>query len=134
MLIEFRIPMPMTVAEYQRAQIFMISKFSKNETHGNEGIQVLINERYEELRGDRMEQGQFTHKIIHLSSRIPCWLTYVIPSSALQVHEKSWNAYPFTRGTYSIPILGQKFLVEVSTVYLNDSGTTENALNLRYVA
>ncbi|CAB1318258.1 unnamed protein product, partial [Coregonus sp. 'balchen'] len=43
---------------YQVGQLFTVAEASKNETGGGEGIEVLINEPYE----DEGEKGQYTHK------------------------------------------------------------------------
>lgn len=54
---EFRIVCPVTVEEYQVAQLYMVNKISSDETKGNEGVEVLKNEPFEneelgKVRGD----------------------------------------------------------------------------------
>lgn len=49
--------------QYQKGQLYMIAKASREETNGSEGIEVLVNERFESQLGP----GIYTHKIIHLS-------------------------------------------------------------------
>ncbi|VDP34212.1 unnamed protein product [Soboliphyme baturini] len=68
---EYRVVLPLTVAEYQVAQLFAVAEASKNETGGGEGVQVLKNEPYtgHPLIGDRFPDGQFTHKIYHLQTQ-----------------------------------------------------------------
>lgn len=44
----------------------MIAKASREETNGSEGIEVLVNERFESKLGP----GIYTHKIIHLSKYV----------------------------------------------------------------
>lgn len=44
----------------------MIAKASKQETNGSEGIQVLVNERFDNSMG----KGIYTHKVIHLSQYV----------------------------------------------------------------
>lgn len=123
---EYRIPMPLTVDEYKIAQLYIVAKISKQNTGHGEGIEIKVNEPYEDETG----KGQYTHKIIHLSSRVPGWLKYIMPAGALQVDEKAWNAYPYCRTEYSIPYLGDRFKLSVTTRYLPDSGSSENANNL----
>ncbi|OUC46385.1 phosphatidylinositol transfer protein [Trichinella nativa] len=43
---EYRIVLPLTVEEYQVAQLWAVAEASKNETGGGEGIEVLRNEPY----------------------------------------------------------------------------------------
>ncbi|XP_070297143.1 phosphatidylinositol transfer protein beta isoform-like [Salvelinus sp. IW2-2015] len=90
---EYRVILPISVQEYQVGQLFTVAEASKNETGGGEGIEVLINEPYE----DEGEKGQYTHKVYHLKSKVPAWLRYIAPEGALVFHEKAWNAYPFCR-------------------------------------
>ena len=41
---EYRITMPMTVEEYQVAQLYSVAEASKNENGGGEGVEVIKNE------------------------------------------------------------------------------------------
>jgi hypothetical protein len=121
---EYRIPLPLTVAEYQIAQLYMVSKISKQQTGHGEGIQILENKPFDDENG----KGQYTHKILHIGSRIPAWLKMFVPTTALQVDEKAWNAYPYCKTVYSCPFLGDRFSISVTTKYLPDNGSTVNPL------
>ena len=73
LLTEFRITMPMTVEEYQVGMLHSVAAASREETGGGEGVEVLNNEPYSNhplLQGDRFAQGQYTHKIYHLESKV----------------------------------------------------------------
>jgi len=123
---EYRIPLPISVEEYKIAQRFMVAKVSKEHTGNGEGIEILENKPYE----DDNSKGQYTHKIIHIGSRIPGWLKSIMPSSALQVDEKAWNAFPYCKTVYSCPFLGDRFSISVETRYIGDNGSLENVFNL----
>lgn len=116
--------MPVSVEEYQVAQLYMIARISKQSTGNGEGIEVVENKPFDDENG----KGQYTHKIIHLASRLPGWVKPFLPSSALQVDEKAWNAYPYCKTVYSVPFLGERFSLSVTTKYLPDAGTSENAM------
>ena len=60
--------LPLTVEEYQVAQLFSVAEASKNETGGGEGIEVLKNEPFDNypLLGGKYTKGQYTYKIYHL--------------------------------------------------------------------
>jgi hypothetical protein len=45
----------------------------------------------------------------------------VAPKSALEVHEESWNAYPYTKTKFSVPYV-EKFSIEIETRFEQDSG------------
>lgn len=92
---EYRIPLPMTVDEYRIAQLYMIQKKSRNETHGQgSGVEILENRPYTDGPGG---SGQYTHKVYHVGMHIPGWFRSILPKAALRVVEESWNAYPYTR-------------------------------------
>uniref|UniRef100_A0A915N1L8 Phosphatidylinositol transfer protein n=1 Tax=Meloidogyne javanica TaxID=6303 RepID=A0A915N1L8_MELJA len=125
---EYRIPLPLTAEEYQIAQLFMIQKKSRLESSGvGSGVEIIKNEPYSD--GPNGDSGQYTFKIYHIGNRIPVWIRNILPSSALEAHEESWNSYPYTRTRYSCPLISH-FSVEVETKYLNDSGNSENVFNL----
>jgi len=58
-IVEFRVLLPMTVEEYQVAQLYSVAEASKNETGGGEGIEVLRNEPYtgKPLLNDAYDSG-----------------------------------------------------------------------------
>ncbi|XP_064103818.1 phosphatidylinositol transfer protein beta isoform-like isoform X3 [Macrobrachium nipponense] len=96
---EFRVVLPLTVEEYQVAQLYSVAEASKNETGGGEGVEVLKNEPFENypLLGDRYSKGQYTYKIYHLKSKVPSFIRLLAPEGSLEVHEEAWNAYPYCR-------------------------------------
>ncbi|KAM8854567.1 phosphatidylinositol transfer protein alpha isoform-like [Synchiropus picturatus] len=94
---EYRIVLPISVEEYQVGQLYAVIEASKNETGGGDGVEVIVNEPYEE----KGEKGQFTHKIYHLSSKVPRLIKALAPKGSLEVHEKAWNAYPYCKTSES---------------------------------
>jgi len=125
-IIEYRIVMPLTVPEYQIGQLYGVAEMSKNETHGGEGLEILINEPYT----DTDQSGQYTHKIYHLSSRVPTWIRLLAPSTALNIDEKAWNAYPYCKTVMTNQFMADKFSITVETRHAPDAGTQENIHNL----
>lgn len=127
--------MPMTVDEYFTGQLYMTAKSSQEETGKNagEGIEILKNEPYttdDPINEHKMPAGQYTHKIMHLKSKLPSFVAMVVPDSMTDIEEKSWNAYPHTLTVYKNAYFGTKFFLSVETVHANDRGTQENAVNL----
>ncbi|XP_071529993.1 protein retinal degeneration B isoform X3 [Panulirus ornatus] len=127
--VEYRIPLPLTVSEYRIAQLFMLAKKSRQESHGEgSGVEILVNEPYENGPGPD-GKGQYTHKVYHVGSHLPGWLKSLIPKSALSVEEEAWNAYPYTKTRFTCPFV-EKFSIEVETYYFDDAGHQENVFNL----
>uniref|UniRef100_A0A663F6A6 Phosphatidylinositol transfer protein N-terminal domain-containing protein n=1 Tax=Aquila chrysaetos chrysaetos TaxID=223781 RepID=A0A663F6A6_AQUCH len=81
---EYHILLPMSLEEYQVAQLYMIQKKSREESSGEgSGVEILANRPYSDGPGG---SGQYTHKIYHVGSPHP-----------QLVEEESWNAYPYTQ-------------------------------------
>jgi hypothetical protein len=82
-----------------------------NETGGGEGIEVIKNEPFTTvtnvpetpLLGGRFTEGQYTHKIYHLQSKVPGFIRLIAPSGSLDITEKAWNGYPYCRTVVSNP-------------------------------
>merc|ERR1712100_828657 len=119
--------MPMTMDEYRRGQLYAVAKASNQETEGDSGVEVLVNEPYE--KGEYT--GQYTKKIYHLGSKIPGWLAAIAPASALKLFEESWNGFPHIKTDLQSPFMGARFTYTVETLHFdNDKGEQENVHNL----
>ncbi|XP_053645243.1 phosphatidylinositol transfer protein beta isoform isoform X3 [Cherax quadricarinatus] len=123
-----RVPLPLTVEEYHLAQLWAVAEASKRETGGGEGIEVITNEHFTDypLMAGRYISGQYTYKIFHLKHKVPSFIRLLAPEGALEVHEKSWNAYPYSKTLYCNPYMKDDFLISVETVHAADRGNTEN--------
>ncbi|XP_069946303.1 phosphatidylinositol transfer protein beta isoform isoform X2 [Cherax quadricarinatus] len=142
---EFRVILPLTVEEYQVAQLYSVAEASKNETGGGEGVEVLKNEPFENypLLGNRFSSGQYTYKIYHLKSKVPAFIRLLAPEGSLEVHEEAWNAYPYCRTIISVRgslvcffmpknpgYMKKNFIISIETLHVADMGTMENAHEL----
>lgn len=130
---EFRVLLPITVEEYQVAQLWSIAQVSKENTGGGEGIEILKNEPFAN-KGDLLSgfnAGQYTHKLYKLESKIPWWIRKIAPKGSMEFHEEAWNAYPYCRTVITNPdYMKDNFIVKIETIHLPDRGTTENAHQL----
>jgi hypothetical protein len=125
-IIEFRLILPTTVAQYGIANRFMIAKYTKEATKDGEGIEIVRNEVYEET-------GQSTYKIYHVKSKLPSVVRWALPDKYCHAHETSLNSYPHFRTQYEIPGMGDNFyfLIESNhTSYSTATGLPDNLLNL----
>ena len=137
---EYRIVLPMTVEEYQVAQLYSVAQASKNETGGGEGIEVLKNEPFAVSTGiqpktpllnGKYKEGQFTHKIYHLASKVPSYILWLAPKGSLEIHEEAWNAFPYCRTVVTNPdYMKDNFVIKIESIHLPDRGETENAHGL----
>ncbi|KAK6640593.1 hypothetical protein RUM44_012289 [Polyplax serrata] len=128
-----RVTLPLSVAEYEVAQLFCVAEASKDNTGGGEGIEVLKNEPFDNhpLLGGQYSKGQYTYKIYHIASKVPAFIRIFLPKGSLEVHEEAWNAYPYCRTVITNPLfLGQKFTISIDSMHLKDVGNSENVHQL----
>lgn len=129
-LVEFRIVMPLSVAEYGTGIAYSTARVAEELIRKNPGdrMEVLANEPFE----DGKRSGVFAHKVFHVSARIPEWVKAMIPSlRAATLEEKSWNTYPVCESKYRCGLLGDRFSMSVHSVHLDgDRGETDNAFKL----
>lgn len=134
LITEFRIILPLTVEEYQVAQLYSTAKVSKQNTGGGEGVEILANEPFERSSSEaflgRFNTGQYTKKIYHFGSRVPGFIRLIFKDSSLSMHEEAWNAYPYCKTVITNPYMKENMLIDISTLHLPDRGETENAHQL----
>ncbi|XP_037892243.1 phosphatidylinositol transfer protein beta isoform isoform X1 [Glossina fuscipes] len=128
-----RVTLPLTVEEYQVAQLYSVAEASKNETGGGEGIEVLKNEPFTNhpLLGGKYSSGQYTYKIYHLASKVPAFIRLLAPRGSLEIHEEAWNAYPYCKTVITNPgFMKERFLVQIDSLHTADYGDFNNVHEL----
>ncbi|KAL3850755.1 hypothetical protein ACJIZ3_012637 [Penstemon smallii] len=123
---EFRIVMPLSLQEYQVAQMYMVMKMQQQNTTGTEGVDVLENRPFED---DEFGKGQYTMKLYRLQSKAPTWLTRFAPKDALVMQEEAWNAYPRCKTVIKCPYF-TRFILTIETIHKDDNGQSENVHGL----
>uniref|UniRef100_A0A803L3R8 Phosphatidylinositol transfer protein N-terminal domain-containing protein n=1 Tax=Chenopodium quinoa TaxID=63459 RepID=A0A803L3R8_CHEQI len=91
--------MPMSLAEYEVAQMYMVLKMQQENTTNTEGVDVLENRPFED---NLIGKGHYTSKVYSFQSKIPSWLTTFAPADSLLLKEEAWNAYPKCKSGYHI--------------------------------
>jgi hypothetical protein len=130
---EFRIVLPMSVEEYQIAQLWSVAQASKENTGGGEGIVILNNEHFADKKDlfQNYTSGQYTHKIYKLQSKVPWWIRKLAPKGTLEMHEEAWNAYPYCKTCVNNPdYMKENFYIRIETLHIADNGKSENVFNL----
>ncbi|KAL2239799.1 UNVERIFIED_CONTAM: Phosphatidylinositol transfer protein alpha isoform [Sesamum indicum] len=118
--------MPLSVEEFQIAQMYMIMKMQQQSTTGTEGVEIVENRPFED---DVYGKGQYTLKIYRLQSKAPTWLTKFAPADALVMQEEAWNAYPKCKSVVKCPYF-TRFILTIDTVHKDDNGQSENVHGL----
>ncbi|XP_031839766.1 phosphatidylinositol transfer protein vib isoform X1 [Nomia melanderi] len=130
---EFRVTLPLTVQEYQVAQLYSVAEASKNNTGGGEGIEVLKNEPFTNypLLGGKYSSGQYTYKIYHLASKVPAFIRILLPKDSLEIHEEAWNAYPYCKTVITNPgYMRENFVIMIESFHIDDGGNQHNVHEL----
>jgi len=135
LITEFRITMPMDVAQYQVGMLYGVAKASMEETGGGEGVEVLKNESYEDgepLLNGRFTKGQYTDKIYHLESKVPAMIRYLAPTGSLKLTEKAWNCSDYCRTVITNPgYMKENFTLKIETMCVpEDRGDKDNVHEL----
>uniref|UniRef100_A0A0D6R8P8 Phosphatidylinositol transfer protein N-terminal domain-containing protein n=1 Tax=Araucaria cunninghamii TaxID=56994 RepID=A0A0D6R8P8_ARACU len=123
---EFRVVMPLSLEEYQIAQMHMVMKMQQQNTTGDEGVEILESKPFQD---DEYGRGQYTFKVYHLQSKVPSWLTTFAPTDSLILEEQAWNAYPKCKTVLKCPYFA-KFTLTVETIHVADNGHLSNVHNL----
>ncbi|GAB4825400.1 hypothetical protein Ancab_008273 [Ancistrocladus abbreviatus] len=123
---EFRIVMPMSLDEYEIAQMYMVMKMQQENTTSTEGVEVLESRPFED---NVFGKGYYTSKIYRFQSKIPSWITAFASSDALVLQEEAWNAYPRCKSVIKCPCFS-KLVLTIETVHLADNGLSENVHGL----
>ncbi|CAI0545398.1 unnamed protein product [Linum tenue] len=123
---EFRIVMPMSVEEYQVAQMYMVMRMQQQNTNGSEGVEVLENRP---VVDDQMGKSQYTSKLYRFQSKAPTWLKAFASLESLIMQEEAWNSYPRCKTVIKCPYFS-KFCLTVDTIHKADNGDSENVHGL----
>lgn len=127
---EFRIPLPLTLEEYRGAQLFTIAEFSKLETKNGEGVDFLTNEPFTgfPLFENRFDSGIYTYKIYRIASQLPSFIRLLVDTHTMDIHEESWNAYPYCRTIITNPgYMKKNFSVTIESIHETGKAENENA-------
>jgi hypothetical protein len=78
------------------------------------------------------QRGQYTYKLYKIASKLPWFVSKILPKEALILHEKSWNMYPVIKTHLRNEYLKEKFHIKIDTVTKVCVGgkTDENVHNL----
>lgn len=94
-----------------------------------EGMEYLESSDYK----NEKESGHFTHKIMHLKSKIPAIIRWAIPDKYLHIHERAYDAFPHYLTEYEMPGMGEDFILSTDTKhyeYNHETEIPENASGL----
>ncbi|CAH1395938.1 unnamed protein product [Nezara viridula] len=127
---EYRIPLPLTLDEYKIGQLFSVAELSRMETKNGEGVEFLTNEPFSghPLFDNRFDSGTHTYKIYRLTSKFPSFIRLLFDGNTMDVHEESWNAFPYCRTVVTNPgYMKNNFSIIVESMHENGRAENDNA-------
>ncbi|KAH7822023.1 putative phosphatidylinositol transfer protein 1 [Monocercomonoides exilis] len=125
-IVEYRITVPLNIKEYPLGATYIIAKASLQNSGSGDGIDLITDEPFIK---DGVH-GRHTFKRMHVGSKVPGFVRAVVPKTSLILEEESWNAFPYTKTTYSNVWLKDRFKMVVETRHLPGPPVEENIHNL----
>ena len=105
--------------------MFSVIHASRQATGEDTTIEIVENRPFVNEGG--LPAGQYTHKIYHISKRLPAIVRAVAPENMLKIDEYSWNAFPKISMILTNQFLGSRFEIRIESMHLPDRGESENA-------
>jgi hypothetical protein len=65
---------------------------------------------------DRLQYGQFTHKVYKIASKVPWFVRRIAPRDSLVMREKCWNVYPQVKTVVTNEYFKGNFRLELDTI------------------
>jgi len=131
---EYRTALPVSVDEYHVGLLYTHAAVSKAETGGGEGVEVVTNHPFEgRVPGEssgKVFQGQYSHKILHLKSKVPRFMQLLAPTGSLEVDVKTHDLYPYVRTEVTNNYMKDKFVLTFETRYVEGDCFTDNVHHL----
>ncbi|CAF0741267.1 unnamed protein product [Didymodactylos carnosus] len=132
---EFRIPLPLTVDEYKIGQQWTELQILRETWISCQNCVTFIDEPKKEYEISasvhRPLKGIHTHKKYNLTNQTPKFLDLISSKSSgngIELDECSWYDYPYTLTI--IKNEEHRITITIQSVYLQDSGTTDNPFHL----
>lgn len=63
-----------------------------------------------------LKNGQYTHKLYFLASKMPWYVRKILPKDATIIHEKSWNMYPIVKTVLKNEYFKNTAHIELDTI------------------
>jgi hypothetical protein len=131
--VEYRIPVPLTLDEYQIGIDYAYFSGIKEQMGTGAGVTLLERREFEEddPKDIRMEAGTYRRKENQFGHHLPAILRGLAPEGSLAVIEESWDCFPYKKSVFKSAYMGESFYLEVRQMIVEDDrGDLENPLML----
>jgi hypothetical protein len=103
MIVEVRVPMPVSLAEYERHLFMTSDKLRRTQAAGNVAS-LRQSGLYVSSTGSA---ALYTHSAYQIGSWLPAWAR-AIAGDTLTVEARCWNEFPRSRTEYSVALFEHK--------------------------
>ncbi|XP_071803262.1 phosphatidylinositol transfer protein alpha isoform-like [Asterias amurensis] len=129
---EFRTLLPYSLEQFRNGYLWSVAESSLYETGGGEGFEIVVNEPADEIKeGLPLPVKHYSHRILHLASKVPRWIRALAPKGSLEDTEESWDAFPYVLSVYTNPdYMKSGFYFKITTKYVdNDDCKLDNVFS-----
>ena len=68
---------------------------------------------------------------IHHASRVPFLVKFLAPKGSLEIHEESWNTFPYCKTVFTNPgYMKENFMITIESFYKPGNGEENNVFEL----
>ena len=82
----------------------------ENSPHGDDNEKTKLNE------DGTLKNGQYTHKLYFIASKLPWYVRKLLPKDSTIIHEKSWNMYPVVKTVLKNEYFKNSAHIELDTI------------------
>ncbi|GFE53838.1 hypothetical protein BaOVIS_012420 [Babesia ovis] len=124
-VIEFRIPLPISLEMFQRCSLYLVTQASIKEVETGSAFEIVTNEPCER----NGLSGRHSIKRYHFGKNLPSWLQAILGKELTVVSEESWATFPYIFTKYTNKKLSS-FQFSFESMNYDGLEQHENALNL----
>ena len=102
-IVEFRIFVPIGYDKAPIASRYCVFKRSQEKEKNGKLFEVIESKPIEK---DGVK-GFYSKRLIHIKTRIPQFIKWVVPDKYDEVYEENTNLYPYVKGQFNVPGMGE---------------------------
>lgn len=108
------------LSDHERSKSLDYGEFQQDEFKSINNAEVVLND-------SEIKNGQYTHKIYKIASKLPWFVRKLLPKDSTIIREKSWNMYPCVKTVITNDYFKNNFRIEMDTITkMCDNGIVED--------
>lgn len=125
-IIEFRIFVPMKLQMCRAASKYSVNRQTQEHTGGGDGFEIIEAKNYV----DNGQPGRYVYRILHCKNKLPSGIRWAVPEKYAHIHEHNRNSFPHYEGDFTIPAMGDSFVLHTQTNHYEYQKGKEIPFNL----